>query len=143
MTTPSIWLVSWPERRTAPADRAAGLRLTARGRAVVAGLAVLTAVAAAAVLLLGAALAAPAGTEGRGVDGAVLVPAVPGAALAADGLAYPYVVQRGDTLWGIASTLDPAGDPRPLVDRIQQLNARADSRLAVGEVLWLPVGSGR
>jgi hypothetical protein len=32
---------------------------------------------------------------------------------------YLYVVRPGDTLWVIASRLEPGGDPRPLVYRLQ------------------------
>lgn len=31
---------------------------------------------------------------------------------------YAYVVRPGDTLWSIATRLDPAGDPGPLVARL-------------------------
>jgi len=36
-----------------------------------------------------------------------------------------YVVQPGDTVWSIAHDLDPAGDPRAIVDRIVALNGGA------------------
>jgi hypothetical protein len=29
-------------------------------------------------------------------------------------------VQPGDTLWSIALRLDPSGDPRPIVQRLEQ-----------------------
>jgi len=32
---------------------------------------------------------------------------------------YLYVIRPGDTLWAIASRVQPGGDPRPLVDRLQ------------------------
>jgi nucleoid-associated protein YgaU len=43
--------------------------------------------------------------------------ATPGSALAGDSIAHHvrYVVQPGDTLWSIATRLDPTGDPRPVV----------------------------
>jgi hypothetical protein len=47
--------------------------------------------------------------------------ATPGPALA--GALAPhaaYIVQPGDTLWSIALRLDPSGDPRPLVQRLEQ-----------------------
>jgi hypothetical protein len=31
---------------------------------------------------------------------------------------YMYVVKPGDTLWSIATRLDPSGDPRPLVAQL-------------------------
>jgi nucleoid-associated protein YgaU len=47
-----------------------------------------------------------------------------------------YVVRAGDTLWTIALRLDPAGDPRPLVDELAaELPGGA---LQPGEVLTLP-----
>lgn len=47
-----------------------------------------------------------------------------------------YVVQPGDTLWSIASRLDPDGDPRPLVARLSsQLHGET---LVPGEALYLP-----
>jgi hypothetical protein len=46
-----------------------------------------------------------------------------------------YVVQPGDTLWKIARELRPDGDPRPLVDRLIDVNG--DQPLAVGERLRL------
>jgi nucleoid-associated protein YgaU len=36
-----------------------------------------------------------------------------------------YVAQPGDTLWTIAQRLVPGTDPRPLVDRLAQLNGGA------------------
>lgn len=49
-----------------------------------------------------------------------------------------YVVERGDTVWSIATALAPDADPRPLVDAIVEANGGAG--LDVGErlVLELP-----
>lgn len=41
---------------------------------------------------------------------------IPGAEVSG-GVAH-YVVRPGDTLWSIASRLDPGGDPRPIVDEL-------------------------
>jgi LysM domain len=47
-----------------------------------------------------------------------------------------YVVRPGDTLWSIAVALDPSGDPRPVVDELEeQLHG---SSLQPGETLVLP-----
>lgn len=47
-----------------------------------------------------------------------------------------YVVAAGDTLWSIALRLDPAGDPRPLVDALAA-QVQGGS-LQPGQVLVLP-----
>lgn len=52
-----------------------------------------------------------------------------------------WVVHPGDTLWSIASTVEPGADERPLVDR---LSAEVGNRpLYPGEVLALPVADGQ
>jgi hypothetical protein len=64
--------------------------------------------------------------------------ATPGPALAGEVVAHhaPYVVRPGDTLWSIASRLDPAADPRPVVAR---LAAQIGNETVVpGEQLLLP-----
>lgn len=48
------------------------------------------------------------------------------------------VVQSGDTLWSIASSLDGDTDVRAVVYRIRQLNALERADLTPGQVLLLP-----
>ncbi|WP_170182340.1 LysM peptidoglycan-binding domain-containing protein [Blastococcus colisei] len=48
------------------------------------------------------------------------------------------VVQPGDTLWSIASSLDGSGDVRALVDEIQTLNHLQGADLVPGQTLLLP-----
>jgi nucleoid-associated protein YgaU len=48
------------------------------------------------------------------------------------------VVQSGDTLWSIASSLAGDADVRAVVYRIQQLNALEGADLVPGQVLVLP-----
>ncbi|HVF14782.1 MAG TPA: LysM domain-containing protein [Acidimicrobiales bacterium] len=50
-----------------------------------------------------------------------------------------YEVQPGDTFWAIARSLDPDGDPRPLVDRL--VADHGGAVLVVGEQISLPTGS--
>lgn len=47
-----------------------------------------------------------------------------------------YVVQPGDTLWGIARSAQPEGDVRSLVSRLVQLNGGPE--LTVGQHLAIP-----
>ncbi len=60
---------------------------------------------------------------------------VPAAAVKIRG-GYLYVARPGDTLWSIASELEPGGDPRPLVAELdQQLHG---AELVAGDRLILP-----
>ncbi len=47
-----------------------------------------------------------------------------------------YEVQPGDSFWAIARSLDPQGDPRPLVDRL--VAEHGSPLLLVGEHIRLP-----
>ena len=47
-------------------------------------------------------------------------------------------VAPGDTLWGIASQIDPGADPRALIAEIRELNALAQSGLLPGQQLQVP-----
>lgn len=61
--------------------------------------------------------------------------AIPAAAVKVHG-GYLYVARPGDTLWSIASKLEPGGDPRVLVAQLaQQLHG---SELVAGDELKLP-----
>jgi len=59
------------------------------------------------------------------------------------GLARPaaggvYVVRRGDTVWGIAASIaGPAGDPRPVVDRLVRVNGVRGGVILPGQELRL------
>jgi nucleoid-associated protein YgaU len=48
------------------------------------------------------------------------------------------VVQPGDTLWSIATSLDGDGDVRAVVDQIQELNGLNGATLVPGQTLLLP-----
>lgn len=112
--------------QSVPAEpvRLAPLRLTRRGRVVVAGLIV----AAAAAIALVAGLAAPGGAQasnhsrpGGGHQGM-----------------HQVVVQPGQTLWSIASAAEPSADPRRVVDEIMAANAMTGAGLQSGQLLWVP-----
>jgi len=49
---------------------------------------------------------------------------------------YLYRVQPGDTVWSIATRLDPSGDPRPIADAIE--TEIGGSNLQVGTRLLVP-----
>jgi hypothetical protein len=53
-----------------------------------------------------------------------------------------YVVNPGDTLWGIAARIaGPEGDPRPIVDALVSRNHIAGAAIVPGERLHLPASS--
>lgn len=52
------------------------------------------------------------------------------------GESVTVVVQPGDTLWGIATTLDPGGDPRALVAQLTELTG--STVLQPGQELVVP-----
>jgi nucleoid-associated protein YgaU len=107
-------------RPSLPGAGSPGLRLTGRGRIV---LAVLTAVAA-GLLGLGTASGgppdAPPGTAGHSVT--------------------RIVVQPGQTLWSIALRADPQADPRLVVGQIMAANALANRSVKPGQRLLVPRG---
>lgn len=132
MATPTISLAPWGGQSLIP-----GLRLTARGRAALAGSLPLLLVALALAGIFGWARAEPAATD-PGVDGAVVVAPARGP-LVFDGRTEVYTVDAGDTLWDLAARLAPGEDPRPAVDLIKRLNGLASSSLTVGQQIVLPV----
>lgn len=98
------------------------LRLTVRGRRVLALLASAPVVAALAIAIVsgGGALAsvdtgAPAGTFEQ------------------------VTVMPGQSLWSIAEELAPGSDPRDVVDAIVRLNALPSGALVVGQNLAVPL----
>lgn len=107
--------------RTAGAAEATGtgaLRLTVRGRRVVAALALLVATVGSVAVGALAGVAARPGTEGETTS---------------------VTVGAGETLWSLASAAAaPGEDPRELVEQITALNGLASSELAVGQELLVP-----
>jgi len=105
-----------------PAPRRGDLRLTRRGRLVVAA-AVLAAVVGPT------ALAATTGSGGDAVRPDPVAPARGGPTV---------VVVAGDTLWRIALRSDPRADPRVTVARLVALNGLAGPIVRPGQQLHLP-----
>jgi nucleoid-associated protein YgaU len=99
-------------RRAAPP-----LRLTRRGRRLVAGLSIATGLGVAALTV------------------AVVDGGSGGLQLAGD---TSVVVRSGDTLWSIAADAAPEEDTRAVVDAIMAVNGLDDVALAPGQVLQLP-----
>ena len=100
------------------ARRAAPVRLTARGRSVL--LAILALPLAA--FIAGAAL------NGGGATASMH-----------DAATLEYVmVQPGQTLWGLATELAPAADPRDVIEDVMRFNRLGSADLAAGQQRALP-----
>jgi hypothetical protein len=117
------------ERRGRPHGLAAqrrghGVRLTRRGRRVVAGFVAAMILGAVAALWLAAATGAQAANHG-----------VTGSAYKST---TPVVVQPGQTLWSIALRAEPTADPRVIISRIMEFNAMSSDVVVPGERLWVP-----
>ncbi|MCT9821484.1 LysM peptidoglycan-binding domain-containing protein [Microbacterium sp. W1N] len=126
MTT--IDITAAPLIRAAAPVPATRLRLTVRGRRVVAFLAALPAVIALSFAILsgGSALASHDGGAPAGTFETV-------------------TVLPGDTLWSIAAEVAPASDRRDVVDAIVSLNALSTGEITPGQSLSIPLeyASGR
>ncbi len=105
----------------APRPAAAALRLTRRGRIVVAVLAVLL-LTVLSLVIAGAAQAtshsAPRGAAGSGLG--------------------QVVVRPGQSLWSVAENADPDADTRLVIQQIVQLNALSGDTVFAGQRLWVP-----
>ena len=122
-----------PPRAGPAARRAAPDRLPARRPSAAQFRRRRAAVALVAPVLLGAAVGL------GGLGGMSLTPPEPAPAVGLLRVAETsYVVRPGDTLWHIARALQPTGDVRPLVQRLD--TARHGAPLQVGERLVLPPG---
>ncbi|SBS74717.1 LysM peptidoglycan-binding domain-containing protein [uncultured Microbacterium sp.] len=104
---------------SAPSTR---LRLTTRGRRVLAALASVPAVVALSIAIVsgGGALAS-------------------GERSAPEGTFETVTVMPGDTLWSVAERVAPTADPRDVVDAIMRLNALSSARLDAGQQVAIPL----
>ncbi len=105
----------------APRPAAAALRLTRRGRIVVAVLAVLL-LTVLSLVIAGAAQATSHATP-RGAAGSGL---------------GQVVVRPGQSLWSVAENADPDADTRLVIQQIVQLNALSGDTVFAGQRLWVP-----
>lgn len=96
------------------------LRLTVRGRRLLAALAAVPAAVAlaAAILSGGAALADRDGAPASSFATVTVLP--------------------GDSLWSIAERVAPQADPRDVVDDLTRLNAVDAATISAGQVLAIP-----
>lgn len=113
------WLATVAKARfePAPAPARPTVRLTRRGRVV---LAVLAALVLAGLFVAGATAAQAS---------------APAAAHAGDTRVF---VQPGDTLWSIAQRAHPGADPQTVVQDILSANHLSSSSVTVGQRLWVP-----
>jgi hypothetical protein len=108
-----------PRGQAAPAP----LRLTRRGRIVVAAAAALL-VTLLSLLATGAAWATSPSATPRGAD---QTPA-------------QVVVLPGQSLWSVAETADPNADTQAVMQQIIELNGLTSDVINVGQRLWVPRG---
>ncbi len=83
---------------------------------------------------LGAAVALWFGTSAMVSQSQSRLQVLPGSVKTAHG--YLYRVQPGNTVWSIATRLDPTGDPRPLADQIE--TEIGGTNLQVGTQVLVP-----
>lgn len=104
------------------------LRLTVRGRRVLAGLAAVPAAVALTLAVLSGGSAIASSSAG-----------------APAGSFETVTVHQGDTLWSIAAEVAPGTDPRDVVDAMARLNAVERGVIVPGQVLAIPAqyASGR
>jgi len=97
------------------------LRLTVRGRRVLAALAALPAVVAVSIAIIGGGSALASRDAGAPAD------------------SFPTItVSSGESLWSIAESIAPHDDPRDVVDAIVRLNALESVLVQAGQSLAIP-----
>ncbi len=98
------------------------LRLTTRGRRLIAILAAIPAIVALSAAIIGGSSAALASRD----------------AGAASSSFTTVTVTAGESLWSIAQEVAPSADPRDVVDAIVRLNALEGVTVSAGEELAIP-----
>ena len=108
-----------------PQGRPGAVRLTRRGRRVVAALALALTASVVMLIWLAAAGGAAASDHRAPARGAY------------QGLAQ-VVVRPGQTLWSIAAAAEPSADPRVVIQQIVEANALSGATIHTGQLLWVP-----
>lgn len=101
--------------------RSTRLRLTVRGRRVLASLAALPAVIAVSIAVVSGGAALASRDAGAPADSFTTI-----------------TVTSGESLWSIAESVAPQADPRDVVDAIVRLNALDGVGVQVGQSLAIP-----
>ncbi|MFH8251021.1 LysM peptidoglycan-binding domain-containing protein [Microbacterium sp. B2969] len=119
MTAIGITSTAFPSTTAAPTR----LRLTTRGRRVVAFLAALPAIVALGVALVVGGSSALASRDAGSPAGSF----------------QTMTVTAGESLWSIAQEVAPQADPRDVVDAIVRLNALDGVAVSAGQRLAIPL----
>ena len=106
--------------------RPGAVRLTRRGRLVVAGFATLMVIVAATLLWITVAGSVQASSRGG-----------PAPRSPYQGMTQ-VVVQPGQTLWSIAATAEPSANTWTVVQQITEVNALNGPVVRAGQLLWVP-----
>jgi hypothetical protein len=120
-------IVARTRTATRRAQRPGAIRLTRRGRLVVAGFAMLLVIVAATVLWMTAAGSVQASSQG-GTTGSPY-----------QGMTH-VVVMPGQTLWSIAAAAEPSANTWAIVQQITEVNALNGTTVHAGQSLWVPKG---
>jgi hypothetical protein len=108
-------------------QRPGAVRLTRRGRLVVAGFVMLVVIVAVTLLWTGVA----GGMQASNRGGAPRSPY--------QGMTQ-IVVRPGQTLWSIAAAAEPSANAWAVVQQITEVNALNGAEVHAGELLWVPKG---
>ncbi|HUA29737.1 MAG TPA: LysM peptidoglycan-binding domain-containing protein [Streptosporangiaceae bacterium] len=108
-------------------QRPGAIRLTRRGRWVVAGFAMLLVVVAATVLWMTMAGSVQASSQSGS-------PASPYQGMT------QVVVRPGQTLWSIAAAAEPSANTWTVIQQITEVNALGGATVHPGQMLWVPKG---
>jgi nucleoid-associated protein YgaU len=112
-------------RQAQVTPRPSPVRLTRRGRRVVAGLVIGVVIVAVTVLWMSVAGSVQASSHGP-----------------AQGSPYQgmtqVVVRPGQTLWSIAAAAEPSGNSWAVVQQIMNVNALSSASVQAGQLLWVP-----